>query len=215
MRPAARWTLVLLAEMAFSSAGLSQNALSGPGSRLDQETRAEVERLIEAARADGLPVEPLISKALEGGSKGAPGPRVAAAVSALADHLTASRSALGPAATALEIAVGAEALRGGATPDGLRTLRMQAPTRPLTLPLTILADLVGRGVPADTAIAAVTALATRGAPDREYLDLERAVQRDVAAGLSAGAAAAARARAGPPPGVPARGGPPDQRPPRP
>lgn len=215
MRSAARPALVLLAGLVLAPQAAAQQSLTGLGARLDPATREEVERVIEQARADGLPVDPLVSKALEGASKGAPGPRVAAAVSALAGHLGVARSTLGPTATPIEVVVGAEALRAGATPDGLRELRSLAPTRPLTLPLTVLTDLVGRGVPADTASAAVTALLSRGAPDRDYVDLEHAVERDVAAGLPPGAAAALRARAGPPSGVPARGGPPDNRPSRP
>lgn len=208
----AAWGTAVLLTCVVASGGAAQESLPPPGTRLDPATRAEVERVIEAARADGVPVEPLVNKALEGASKGAAAPRVAAAVRALAGHLRAARAVLGSAAADQEIAVGAEALRAGATADDLRTLRRVSSARPLTVPLTILSDLVGRGVPADTASAVVAALAARGAPDREYLDLRHAVERDIDAGLPPGAAAALRARAGPPPGVPARAGPPDRRP---
>ena len=65
--------------------------------RLDAATATRVGAIIDSARFDGLPTRPLTSKALEGASKGAPGPRIVAAVSRLAGELRTARDVLGPA----------------------------------------------------------------------------------------------------------------------
>lgn len=185
----------------------AQDETSSLDTRLDPATRAQVERVIAAARDAGLPTTPLVNKALEGSSKGAPGPRVLAAVEALAEQLGAARQALGPTAIEPEIVTGASALRAGAEPETLRELRAAAGTRALTVPLTMLSALVGRGVPVHTAVTVVTDLARRAVPDREFVDVQRAIERDIGAGMAPGAAAAGRARGGPPANVPARQGP--------
>src|SRR5262245_31716264 len=81
--------------------------------RLDPATRVAVNGLLDSARLSGVPVEPLIQKALEGASKKAPGPRIAVAVRAMASELGVSRSVLGAAASADDIVAGAGALHAG------------------------------------------------------------------------------------------------------
>ncbi len=165
------------------------------GSRLDPATAAEVSAIVSSARASGLPTEPLVDRALEGASKGAPGNRIVAAVRVLARDLTASRAALGAGATEGEVTAGAGALRAGADARLLTRLRAARPQAvPVTIPLGVLADLVGRGVPADTAARAVLALAQGGATDEDFVALRRNVERDIRAGAPAATAAALRSR---------------------
>jgi hypothetical protein len=206
---------IVLASASSALRVAAQDATSLLDARLDPTIRTQVERVIGKARADSLPVGPLVNKALEGTSKGAPPPRVLAAVQALAGHLGAARRALGVGVTEPEIVIGAEALRAGARPETLHGLRAAAGARPLTVPLTVLSALVGRGVPVDTAVAVVTALARRHVGDRDFLDLQHAVERDIGAGMPPGAAASIRATAGPPANVPARDGRPGRPPSRP
>jgi hypothetical protein len=52
--------------------------------RLDAATHAQVSALLDSARLSGLPLEPLIDRALEGASKRAAGPLIIAAVRRLA-----------------------------------------------------------------------------------------------------------------------------------
>ena len=178
--------------------------------RLDADTRQAVQRVIDAARRDGLPTEPLVSKALEGATKHAPGPRIVAVVQTLAGALRDARAALGAGATESEIVAGAGALQAGMRPAALTRLRAARPNRPLTMPLGVLADLVARGVPADTASAAVLALSQGGATDTDFIVLRRDVERDIVAGAPPAAAAALRAR-----GFPVSTRPPAADPPRP
>lgn len=159
--------------------------------RLDPETRSLVGTVLDSARAVGLPGEPLIQRALEGATKGAPGARIVAAVRRLATDLGTARSALGTRASAPELEAGVAALRAGATPQVLTRLRdVRRP--PLTMALSVLADLVASGVPADSASTVVLALAPT-ARDADLVEFRRAVERDIALGAPPGGAAAVRA----------------------
>lgn len=160
--------------------------------RLDATAQAQVAALLDSARAAGLPLEPLVDRALEGASKGAPADRIVAAVRKLAADLAAARDALGGGAVA-ELEAGASALRAGVSPAALARLRESRPKEPLTVPLAVLADLVARGVPADTA--AVFVLEIAGASDEQLVAFQRNVERDIALGAPPLAAAAVRVNA--------------------
>ena len=86
---------------------LTQVAVQDPRlERLDPETRSLVVSVVDSARAAGLPSEPLIQRALEGVTKGAPSPRIVAAVRRLAIDLGTARGALGTRATTPELEAG-------------------------------------------------------------------------------------------------------------
>jgi len=159
-------------------------------SRLDAETRGVVATILDSARAHGLPSEPLVDRALEGAAKGAPGTAIVAAVRRLATDLSHARDALGPNASPAELDAAAAALRAGATPDVLARLRRERGARPIIMPLAVLADLIARGVPADTAAHAVLALAADS--DDQLVEFRRTVERDIALGAPPGAAAEGR-----------------------
>src|SRR5260370_12436450 len=84
--------------------------------RLDPDTRLAVVAVIDSARADGLPVEPLIQRALEGATKGAPEARIVAAVRRLTGDLGIARSALRTDATGPHLEAGAPRLPARAPP---------------------------------------------------------------------------------------------------
>jgi hypothetical protein len=162
--------------------------------RLPEGPRLQIDSLLGAARTERLPVEPLVDRALEGVVKGAPADRVVGAVARLLDELRSARTAFGPAASVAELTAGASALRAGAPPGDLARLRTMRAGQPLTVPAAVLADLVSAGVPVDTAVTAVMALA-ESAPDAEYVAFRRHVQRDIALGAAPAAALAVRLRA--------------------
>lgn len=162
-------------------------------SRLPDPARTQVEAILQSARGRGLPVEPLVDRALEGAAKGAPPALIVTAVTRLRDELLAASTAFGAAATPAELTAGASALRAGATPDDLAHLREARSGRPLTVAAAVLADLVAAGVPADTAVSAVLALAA-AAGDAEYVAFRRNVQRDIELGASPAAALGVRLR---------------------
>lgn len=157
--------------------------------RLDSATRVLVGGIVDSAHQAGLPVEPLVQRALEGATKHAAGDRIATAVRRLAVDLGRARAALGAVATAPELEAGAAALRAGASPKVLARLR-RARAQPLTVPLAVLADLVASGVPVDSAASAVLVLAGN-ARDVDLVEFRRAVERDIALGALPAAATAA------------------------
>lgn len=158
--------------------------------RLDPDTRAAVDAVIDSARVAGLPVESLVDRALEGASKHAVPARIVAAVRRLAAELGSARTALGAASSSAELEAGASALRAGVRPTDLTLLRQRRP-RSLTIALAALTDLVASGVPADSATVAVLALAP-SARDDQIVEFRRAVERDIALGAPPAAAAAIR-----------------------
>ncbi|GJG87151.1 hypothetical protein tb265_23320 [Gemmatimonadetes bacterium T265] len=161
-------------------------------SRLDARTRVLVERVIDSARASGVPAEPLVDKALEGASKRAPSEAIVRAVRGLAVDLTTARQFLGAQSLGEELSAGAAALRAGVDTDALRRLRHDRPGQPLVIPLSVLADLIASGVPADNATRSVIALTSKGAADEQLVAFRRDVERDIGIGAPPGVAVALR-----------------------
>jgi hypothetical protein len=161
--------------------------------RLDPRTREAVERLIDSARAVGVPPEPLVDKALEGASKRAPADLLLRAVRGLAIDLAAAKQLLGGSSLPDELAAGAAALRAGVDGNALQRLREDRPGQPLVVAIGVLTDLVVRGVPAEAASRSVLALTRAGIADQQLLAFRRDVERDIGIGAPPAAAATLRA----------------------
>lgn len=125
--------------------------------RVDAATRTAVQPILEAAARDSLPVGALESKILEGVAKGRPTQQIADVVADLAEELRAVRSELRrslPTAPISdgEVVAAALATRQGVGPDVVRALWEAKPDgESLEIPLTVLGDLVRRGVPVQDA----------------------------------------------------------------
>ena len=152
--------------------------------KLDVETQAVVLRTLESARTHGLPMEPLVDKALEGATKKAAGPRIQAAVSSLLIRLEAARDALAPNPSPRDITAGADALAYGATREALQAMRAIRPNESVAVPLGVLTQLVASGVPVGRATRVVADLLRRGARDEQLIALNDDVRSYVAAGAS-------------------------------
>jgi hypothetical protein len=152
--------------------------------KLDGETQAVVLRTLDSARTRGLPMEPLVDKALEGATKRAAGPRIQAAVSTLLGRLEAARDALAPNPTPRDITAGADALAYGATREALKAMRAIRPNESVAVPLGVLTQLVASGVPVGRATRVVADLLRRGARDEQLIALNDDVRSYVAAGAS-------------------------------
>jgi hypothetical protein len=183
--------VLVLSTAAAGRAAAQEPRLAG---RVPEAARGQIDALLDSAQAAGLPTEPLVDRALEGASKGADATRILAAVRRLTGELRAARDALGAESSPAEIVAGASALHAGARPDNLAQLRELRARQPLTVAAAVLADLVAVGVPVDTAVAAVIALAD-GAADVEYIAFRRNVERDIALGASPVAALGVRLEA--------------------
>ena len=166
-------TLVVLALLLPASLAAQDPRLV---ERLDASTAAAVQRVVDSAGRAGLPTEPLVQKALEGSTLGAPGDRIEAAVHALHGQLGRARTALGEDAGPAELTAAAGALRAGLPPSALRRLQSLRSGRPLVVPIAVLTDLVAEGVPPDEATQSVLALARDGRPDDDFVALRREVQ---------------------------------------
>ncbi|TMQ69176.1 MAG: hypothetical protein E6K80_12560 [Candidatus Eisenbacteria bacterium] len=176
--------------------------------RLDPATGDEVWKIAETARQQGVPYEPLLLTAAEGASKHASRERILAAVRERYAALSTAKDALGPESTPSEIAAGAGALMSGVSPDTLAKLRQWRPKGSLLVPLVVLADLVTRHVPVETASSALLHASRIGAKDADLLRLRSRIESDIQKGVSPAAATLSRLQglgAGPP-GAPLPGG---------
>jgi hypothetical protein len=165
--------LRLTALLFFLSLPPSDTAAQDPRltARLDSVTLPKVEAVLVTAQRRGLPVEPLVQKALEGASKGAPGHRIVTAVETMLADLTRAQHGLGLAANADELVAGAAALRAGATLEMVDQLRRTEPDGGLAVPLAVFADLVAGGMTVSAAWRSVEELAQRGGDEDEFLQL--------------------------------------------
>ena len=109
---------------------------------LDTKTYAAVTAVFESARARGLPLAPLVNRALQATLHRTPGPRVQHAVSSLADRLVVARESLGDASSEAELTAGANALAVGVPRETLTQIRALSPGQPVTVAL---GALFGRG----------------------------------------------------------------------
>lgn len=136
-----------------AAAGQSAELLS----RIDEQTAAAVTPVLEEARRDSLPVGALESKVLEGVAKGVAAQRIAQALTGLAAEFRAVRTALrerlpSTAFSDAEIVAAARAVRQGVTEDAIGALwRARPEPMPLEVPVTVLGELVRRGIPVDDA----------------------------------------------------------------
>jgi len=189
---------------------------------LDRRVSPEVQRAVRGIAADaaahGLPVDPLVQKAIEGGAKGVPGDRVIAAVRALAGRLAEAKEAVSEAGVAAPsgdvVEGGADALNAGLSKSQVGELvRVSQPPQDPGLTLRVAATLAALGVPATQALQLVQGMISAGRSPSDLLGLPGQVQAGVARGATPAQAAAglARAAGGPPPGRAPDWVPPGQR----
>ncbi|MGK7310893.1 MAG: hypothetical protein ACN0LA_01520 [Candidatus Longimicrobiales bacterium M2_2A_002] len=201
---------------------------------LPQGVLERVEARIAAARSEGIPVEPLMDKAVEGIAKQVPGPRVAEAVDRLARELGRAKQLLsdGVPPTPTDVSAVADAMRRGVPEPAIQRIAQGARAdEPVALAVHTMGDLMDRGVPVEQAVAVLEAWRGRGARSEELRELPGAVERLIRQGVLPGQAAAAVANAmrggpqgaspggeGQPPGmmqggppIPPGSGPPDDR----
>ncbi|MGI8620161.1 MAG: hypothetical protein ACR2L6_13890 [Gemmatimonadaceae bacterium] len=192
MRSFARGLALLCAVVVVASPAAAQDARLS--ARLDARTAAAVTRVLDSARTQALPTEPLVQKALQGAAKRAASERILTAVRELRAELSLARGSLGARSTEAELVAGAGALHAGIPAAVLTRVRSVRGNRSVTVAIGTLADLVARGVPVDGAVSAILALAGRGAADAEIVAFSSQVGRDITAG--APPAVAAKVRAG-------------------
>jgi hypothetical protein len=163
--------------------------------RLDAETAATVGRLVDSVRLAGLPADPLVAVALEGAGRRASSERIVAAVREYAAALGSARRTLGGVAQSDEIVSAAGVIVAGVAPAVVGGYRAARPDGSLTVPFVVLADLIARGVPVDSAAGALGDALRNGAGDDDLSELRRRVERDILAGAKPATAMSIRTRA--------------------
>jgi len=178
--------------------------------RVSPDIATLVERLGTAASTRGLPVDPLIQKAIEGGAKGVPSERVATAVRWVAMQLDTAAAALregGVATDTLVIAAGEFAISAGLSNHDITALaRTGASVAALTVGLRVAGTLAAMGVPSAENIGLISAKLRSGQSAADLLSVPARVQAEISRGVTPAQAAAgleraaaAQARHGPPP----------------
>jgi hypothetical protein len=162
--------------------------------RLDPATRAAVQPTLVAAARDSLPVMALRSKVLEGIAKGVAPDRIGAVVTELASELRDARLALRrelpdrPIADGEVVAV-ALATRQGVAPEVVRALWASRPEAgSLEIPVTVLGELVRRGVPVADAAAVMAHVVRSAVPLQVAAQLPGKVDGALGAGVQPSAA---------------------------
>jgi len=215
---------IALLTLPLSLLGLQQAGGNGIAARMAGRVSPDVAALVEqlgtAASARGLPVDPLIQKAIEGTAKGVPRERVTAAVRLVVMQLDTAAAALregGVVTDTLVITAGEFAITAGLSGHDITALaRTGASASALTVGLRVAGTLSAMGVPTAENIALISTKLRAGQAVGDLLLLPARVQADVARGVTPAQAAAgleraaaAQARHGPPPG---RGNPPPHPP---
>jgi len=145
-----------------------------------------IDSLIEQAAAENLPTEPLVQKALEGGAKGIPVPRLVNGVRHGLVHLRTaraivSRTAPGQNAPDGDVAAVAAALARGLDPQLVERLLIGAPTpgEPPGPVLHAAADLVAHGFPADSTADLLRTAQQQGLHGARLLDVAVAASHEL------------------------------------
>jgi len=199
---------------------LALGAQADVAARLEGRVPPQVVRAVRdiaaATAARGLPVDPLIQKAIEGGAKHVPPDRVIAAVRTLAARLDQAADALRGAGIATPdadvVEGGADALNAGLGADQVRELvRASRPPYDPAVTLRVAATLAALGVPTRQAVELVEATIAAGRPT-DLLSLPGQIQASVARGATPAQAASGldRAAAHAPAARPSRDLPPGQ-----
>jgi len=146
-----------------------------------------IDSIVLLARGDGLPTEPLIQKALEGGAKGAAPDQIIAAVGASANQLRVARALLELAndshpPEAPEVTAVAAALARGVSPQEAERLTTALPGEPMGPALHAVADLVGHGFAERASVDLIVEAARQGLRGLRLLDVAAAAVQSLQRG---------------------------------
>ena len=167
-----------------------------PLGKLEQNNRVTIELLLDSAKMAGLPTQPLLSKALEGIAKKAPGRNIVDAVRKTLGYLRTARTVLGTV-DEQELVAAAAVIEAGAKPNHLEQFRPRRKGRTDIEAFIVWADFLQRGVPSEEASTAIARLWQDGADDETFRSLWSNVQADISQGLNPGTALQNRIREAP------------------
>lgn len=166
--------------LCFGGAAQAQSATADA----DRGAQQRIDAILRDFDRRGLPSELLRAKVAEGIAKGASQPRIADAVSLLAQRVDSVARLLAPAVTVPELTAGAEALAVGVSAPSLRLIRMAVGRRSAEPYFLFVIRLVRRGVTHEQAMRAARSLIDRQVAPATLLALADDFARDVAAGVA-------------------------------
>lgn len=145
----------------------------------DRAATAELSKIIDGARANGLPVRPIVAKVNYGILMKAATPRIIAAARGTAARLEEARDALAPHPTDLDVAAGESALSSKISTKSLQDIRKASGNRSVAVPLGVLTQLVANEVDEGKATRIVVDLIRRSATTDQLIALGNGVKSDV------------------------------------
>ena len=194
--------LLLFVGYALTATGLAQPAAAAPDTilptppevrlarRLQPALIARLQPVIDSARSSNLPVDPLVRKALEGDTKGAGDELIFRAVTALFDRMLLAQAILGKHIVELDYTAAAAAIYAGVDSTALLRLLTALPPREkddppvsLSVELTVLTDLIVRGVPPESASSVMARLVAAEVSGERLYALCTNVGRDIGVGV--------------------------------
>jgi hypothetical protein len=179
------WVVVALVAGPLSLAAQSvRGRLEG---RIPSAAIPAVDSLIQFASQEGLPTEPLIQKALEGGAKHVAGPRIVVAVQVSLGQLRDARDLLvragdQPPVLSTELTTVAWALRRGLPASVVERVVAGLARPPRAAALHAVADLVAHRFDPDSAAGLIVAAVQNGVPRERLLDVSTAALQQVQRG---------------------------------
>jgi len=165
----------------------AQSVRSRLEGRIPSAAIPAVDSLIQFASQEGLPTEPLIQKALEGGAKHVAGPRIVAAVQVSLGQLRGARDLLvragdQPPVEPSEMTTVAWALRRGLPAPVVERVVAALARPPRGAALHAVADLVAHRFDPDSAAGLIIQAVHEGVPQERLLDVSAAVLQQVQRG---------------------------------
>ena len=148
-----------------------------------------VDSLVQVAKREDLPTEPLVQKALEGGAKHQPAGRIAAAAQAMLGQLRDARALLvragdAPPATAAEVTTIYAALKRGLPAPVVERIVAAMPQEPRGSALHSVADLAAHRFDPDSSASLIIDAAHQGLRGERLLDVSTAVVHELQRGHS-------------------------------
>jgi hypothetical protein len=187
---------LLVGAMTMVAAHASGAQEPDPLIRLDANSKFAVELILDSAKVETLPTQPLMSRALEGIARKVDGKRIVDAVRKELGYLRTARSVLGGVPDE-ELSAAAGVIEVGVKPAQLVVFRTRHKDRNDLAAFTYWADLITRGVPPEDASSAIAKLWQDGADDATFYSLWKSVNSDILQGLNPGAALQNRIRESP------------------
>ena len=143
---------------------------------LSVEARGKIEAMIEVAREEHLPMQPMSDRVAEGKAKGASDDQMVSECRKAMLQLEASQTALIKAGrehpSDEEVARGAQVIARGATTAQLEAFVRHAPSdRRLEVAFEVLTQLEARGVPVDRALTVIGGKLSGGATDGQLVSV--------------------------------------------